>query len=150
MNLAGIVSQQERLDFFRSKYGTGLVIKLFCHFTIPPKEKRLLVVSISPEPLLLVINSEINEYKQKRPHLRQQQVCLRQSENDFLDHDSYLDCSRVRDDFSEAEIERVITRDLTRILGTINMNAIAEILTVVDDSVTLERRHKDRIVSDLS
>ncbi len=150
MNLADAFPLEARLEFFRGRFRPGAVIKLFCEFATPPKEKRLLVVSILPEPLLLVINSDINEYKQKRPYLRSQQVCIRAADYEFLDHDSYIDCSRVRDEFTQADIEQVITADTTRILGAINPDSIAEIMTVVDDSVTLEQRHKTRIISDLN
>jgi hypothetical protein len=150
MDLAGSFSHEERLEFFRERFRPGVVLKLFCDFTVPPKEKRLIVVSVEPEPLLLVINSEINEYKQKRPHLRGQQIAISSEECDFLDHDSFIDCSKVYDDFSSVEIENVVVNDTTLILGNINSRIVGEIMTVVDDSVTLEQRHKTRIISDLN
>src|SRR4051794_12476435 len=115
MRLADSFSPDERRESFRRQFRTGLVIRLFCPFTAPPKEKRLLIVSVLPRPLFFVINSDRNEYKQRRPRLLEQQVILRQASYDFLDHDSYVDCSRVRDDFSQEEIEVIVSAELSRI-----------------------------------
>jgi hypothetical protein len=149
MSFAGSFPSEERKESFSRQFRPGLILRLFCSFTSPPKEKRLLVVSISPEPLVFVINSEINEYKRRRSDLLKQQVCLRQSDYAFLDHNSYVDCSRVRDDFTLSEIEAIVANDPRRILGNIDSATAVEIVETVNDSVTLEPRHKNRVISDL-
>jgi hypothetical protein len=149
MSLADAFSADERRESFRRQFRPGVVVKLFCKFTDPQKEKRLLIVSVEPYPLFFVINSNTNEYKQKRPHLLRQQLLLQQSHYPFLEHDSYVDCSKVRGDFSKAEIEGIISRESKRLLGMINEDAVADVLTTVNDSVTLEPRHKTKIINDL-
>jgi hypothetical protein len=42
---------------------------VFTTYTTPPKDKSVAVVSVEPEILGIFINSEINQFVQKRPKL---------------------------------------------------------------------------------
>lgn len=149
MNLGDAFPLESRVRIFRERFQPKAVIKLFCSFTDPPKEKRLLIVSINPIPLFFVINSKINAFKLKRKELLDQQVPIPASSHTFFEHDSYIDCSRVRDDFSVMEIEEIISQDISRMLGVISDDVAANIIEIVTDSVTLEPRYKNLIVSNM-
>ena len=92
--------EKERADLAEQHLTPGEVLYLFCDFTTPPKEKYFIVASHTGRPLLFIINSEIHPYVAKRPHLNQCQVQLSVQEYDFLDHDSFANCSKVIDDFT--------------------------------------------------
>ena len=53
MNLGEHFSDEEKVKFVERNLLPGHVIKLFCHTTKRPKEKRLAIVSLNPELLLL-------------------------------------------------------------------------------------------------
>ena len=97
MNLGEHFSDEEKVNFVERNLIPGHVIKLFCHTTKRPKEKRLAIVSLNPELLLFFINSEVPNFKQKSPYLKNQQISLKAEDNtEFLEHDSWLDCSASR------------------------------------------------------
>lgn len=150
MSLARSFPPEERLESFNRQFVSGVVIRLFCDFTRPPKEKRLLIINTSSRPHFFVINSEINEFKQDRRRLLEQQVLLEAAEYEYLDHDSYVDCSRVWDEFMFDEIKQALISDPGRILGHINSRSAGTIMTVVDDSSTLEPRQKELVISTLN
>lgn len=60
--------------------------------------KKFLVVAGVTEDHILVcavmINSEINQYIQKRPRMLSCQVELKSDDYDFLSHDSYANCAQ--------------------------------------------------------
>ena len=58
----------------RRQIAAGNVLYLFCHFTTPEKDKFVVVASDGAVPLLLVINSDIRPFVQKKPHLLACQV----------------------------------------------------------------------------
>ena len=70
----------------------------------------------------VIINSRINPFIQKRPHLLARQVQINAADYDFLDHDSYINCAqpwKVQADYfhgftqkgclSDADLQRVRT-----------------------------------------
>jgi hypothetical protein len=59
MTLAGSFPQAEREESFKRQFLPGVLIRLFCPFTTPQKEKRLLIVGSTAPPSFFVINSEI-------------------------------------------------------------------------------------------
>ncbi|MBK7868334.1 MAG: hypothetical protein IPJ75_15870 [Ignavibacteriales bacterium] len=52
----------------------GNVLKLFCDFTRPPKDKRLILVSVNPLIAVFLINSTINTFIANRPSLNASQI----------------------------------------------------------------------------
>lgn len=150
MTLASSFPQAQREESFERQFVPGVLIRLFCSFTIPKKEKRLLIVDCGPPPFFFVINSEINQYKQEKSRLLAQQVLLEHAQYGCMDHNCYVDCSNLRDEFSYDHIKGRLTAEPDRFLGRINPATLAEILTVVDDSKTLEPREKETIISKLS
>jgi hypothetical protein len=139
MNLSHLFSDEDKLKSFTGQFNPGRVLYLFCNFTQPPKEKYLLVVSTNPIILMFVINSEINPFKASKAHLLKAQLPVTITEHDFLDHDSFIDCSQVitQNDFRLEEIHKQVLKDMTRIKGTITPLLAQNILDVVTLSRTL-------------
>lgn len=76
----------------------GSVVYTWCDFCKPPKDKFLLVASVSPRLLVLVINSEVNQFYVVRG-LSHFHVLVPQEEHTFLQYDSHACCIEAIDAF---------------------------------------------------
>lgn len=83
---------------FHDDITPGTIFRAFITTTSPPKTKYFVLVARDPL-CCFFINSETNEFKASRPHYREQQIKLHQSDYAFLDYDSWLDCSGIMDEF---------------------------------------------------
>jgi hypothetical protein len=151
MDLKVRFSAEERLKFVRERFQAGAVIKLDCDFTTPPKPKRLLVVAANRgRPLLFLINTSPTEFAKNRPRLINQHLPLAKADENFLDYDSFLDCSTAYDNFDSREIEKTLADDTSLFLGNISRECAAKILELVADSPTLSRVHIDEISMEIA
>lgn len=60
-------------------------------------EKFFIVAGVSGNRILccsVLINSKINPFIMRRPHMLERQLCLRADEYDFLSHESYVNCAQ--------------------------------------------------------
>ena len=121
---------------------------LHCAFTTPSKNKYLVLGSVHPELLFLVINTRPSDFIMKREWLRQCQVLLCQSEHDFLQHDSYIDCTAAQV-ISLSEIYRQVEVDVSRIKSELSANARDQMIAAVKFSKTLPEAHKVALLSAL-
>lgn len=151
MDLKDSFSPEERLKFVRERFRAGLVIKLFCDFTTPPKFKWLLIVSTHSErPLFFIINTEPTEFAKQNARLRDQHKPIMKQSNPFLEHDSFIDCSTAHDNFDRNEIEEALAMDTSLILGSICSETAALILESISESPTLSRVHINQIGMEIS
>jgi hypothetical protein len=125
----------------------GAVIRINCNFTVPPKMKRLFVACVSPNPVLLIINTTPNAFVLKR--LMHLQVLLAATENNFLNHDSFVDCSNPKRDFSQADLLTAVTKDVKSFLGRVSGRGIADIVKAVSHATTIEPGLKRLILETL-
>lgn len=96
MSLGNLFSQKDRLESLQRQFKPGLVMYLYCSFTIPKaKNKYLLLLDVYSQPSFFIINSNISEYYKSRKHLLHSQVLLKASEYGFLSNDSYIDCTKI-------------------------------------------------------
>jgi hypothetical protein len=128
----------------------GNVLRLFCSFTKPPKEKRLIIVN--PDPLIgfFIINSRLNEFVLHNPDLLQSQVLIHPGDYAFIDRDSYIACDKVIFNFTRANIEKQLREDYARCLGGIDEKLRDIIIRTCQQSVTLTGAEIDQIVTNLS
>jgi len=150
MNLGEHFSEDDKNQFVERNLRPSHVIKLFCRTTTPPKEKRLVIASINPELLIFIINSEIPRFYEKKPYLKNQQIPLTKQKENFLDHDSWLDCSEVFREFNIQKVKEILLADTSRVLGRLSDEVIAQLMDVVSESETLEQRHINQIISDIA
>jgi len=54
--------KRERLASVRRQLTPWRVVRVFCEFTSPPKDKLLVIGRMGPEVQVLVINSELSAY----------------------------------------------------------------------------------------
>lgn len=151
MDLQVRFSREERLKFVRERFHAGAVIKLDCDFTTPPKPKRLLVVAANRKrPLLFIINTLPTDFAKTRPRLIGQHLPLAKADENFLDHDSFLDCSTAYDNFNRDDIINELADDTSLVLGQLSPQAAEKILELIADSPTLSRAHMNEISSEIA
>jgi hypothetical protein len=150
MGLGDSFSASDRIESFARQFTAGAVCNLFCGFTVPPKEKLLVVGCVLPHPLLLVINSEINPYYRKRQHLLDRQVKILAAEHSFLNHDSFVDCSQAVEVFSRDHIEQQVVLNMLRMKGYLSQSAKLAVRNGIQAARTVSLRHKEWILAELA
>jgi hypothetical protein len=110
----------------------------------------LIVVCSGPKLLFFVINSNIHKYIEIRPELKKCQVIIPEADYDFLDHDSFIDCSNVIDSIDGLEIINQIGKDLSRLKGELNKATKILIIAAVQTAKTVSPYHKKLIIGALS
>lgn len=127
----------------------GDVLYLHCDFTTPPKNKYLVVCCCDPL-LVLIINSEINEFILSRPHLLECQVDVAQSDHLFLDWDSFINCIEAHAAFDLEVVKEQISHSYREtVRGEIADYCMREVYLAVGRSKTMQRKHKRLILEAL-
>jgi hypothetical protein len=140
-----------RLESVQRQFRAGLVITLFCDFVNDPKPKWLLIVCARCDPpLFFIVNTDPTEYAQQTPRLRNQQVPILKVDDPFMDHDSWIDCSVVFNNFDLAGMIDALANDVDRVKGVICKDTALAILEKVTESEVLEHRHINQISAELS
>lgn len=104
----------------RRRLVPGAVIKLMVTMDDGElQEKRFVVIKVDDNTSTCVINSEIGPYIQARPHLARCQASMPVAQHDFMDHDSFVDCSRARQ-YKTPDVLRDLQNEPTWILGAIS------------------------------
>ena len=106
-----------------------------------------MLVYVGQQPLVFLINSNISTYIRSKPDLSNCQVKLEVGKNSFLDHDSYLDCSNVFDNFSDKDILDAIASSPDAVQGELSKKTTRLILKVVKGAKSISPRHKQLIIN---
>lgn len=139
--------ENERREYVERHLLPGCILRLFCHFTEPPKEKYLVLVCTTRSWLALTINTRVPSLAQR--DVRRSHLPLHASEYDFLRYDSFLDCSKVHPIEKDAIMCQVLG-DTGRIVGTISATTRAQVVTAVRQARTIVRRDKQAILRSLA
>ena len=118
----------------------GRILRLFCSFTNPPKDKFVVVVATDPFCLGFLINSNPTALQKAKKHLSDE--LIRVSARDgyaFLTNPdpSVLDCTFAAD-LNLGETLAQIAQDSSRVIGLIFDATRTQIISVVEKSMTLE------------
>lgn len=118
----------------------GRILRLFCSFTNPPKEKFVVIVATDPFCLGFLINSRPTALQETRRHLSDELVPVSADDGyDFLTNPepSVLDCTFAADlDLGETLAQ--MAQDASRVRGFISDATRTQIVRVVEKSMTLE------------
>lgn len=130
----------------------GRILRLFCSFTNPPKEKFVVVVATQPFCLGFLINSNPTALQKSKKHLSDELISVSAQDGyAFLTNPqpSVLDCTYAADlDFDETVAQ--LTQDFSRVLGLITDATRKQIIDVVGESMTLEGGISKIIVKNLT
>ena len=127
----------------------GSVVYTWCDFCNPAKNKYLLVVSIEPNLLVLVINSEINQF-----YIANGQdifhVLVPQSEHPFLHHDSHACCVEAIDAFDISFMHSSIVANYAEFhRGYLSIRCLKEVYEAVLAQKLIRRGYKIEILSSI-
>ena len=111
--------EETQQEFIASQMVPGAVFRIHCHFTTPPKLKRVVLVACEPDHLFLIINTNIPQIVKYNPNRAQCQLRLLAGNCAYLDHDSWLDCSDVIQ-IDEHEVSQQLVGNLDGVLGGID------------------------------
>lgn len=98
-------------------------------------DKFLIIAGVAQDRILVcsvMINSQINQYIQKRPHLLACQVELKGNGYDFLSHDSYANCAQP----IKAKLEVFMLNDF-KYCGLLTDSDLKEVQQQIINSGTL-------------
>ena len=117
----------------------GRVLRLFCSFTDPPKEKFVVIVATNPINLGFLINSNATDLQKSKKHLSDELIQVSKADGyDFLTNPqpSVLDCTYAAD-LDLDEMVAQITQDSSRVLSFITDETRERVIEVVRESMTL-------------
>jgi hypothetical protein len=130
----------------------GRILKLFCAFTKPPKEKYIVLAATNPVLLGFVVNSELTSLQAKHPHLQEELVSMHANQGYlFLTNalPSYLDCTQAID-LDENDVIAQVVENPGRDLKMINATTREQVLKVMVNSLTLDGGTAKLIIKNLS
>ena len=102
---------------------------MFCKEHHPPKEKRIVVLGIDTNGDLIgvvFINSDINWKIIRTEELAQLQHFVTKEENEYLEWDSYIDCSDLFE-LPYTKVSTSIQNNPQNVLGTVDANDLKTI-----------------------
>lgn len=144
-----LMKYKQRERIIREHILPWQIVRLYCQFTTPPKNKYFLIVKVEPQPLLFMVNSRIHPYVKSRAYLNQCQAPLKANENLFLTHDSYVDCREVCKHFSLNDIVTQVETDMRRIKGFISTESQEQVIAAIKISPVLVQKDKNEILINL-
>lgn len=125
----------------------GAVLHKHCDFTTPPKDKFLVVASLEPRLLVLLINSEINQFyvQQRLDHFH---VPIPKAEHDFLTHDSYTNCVEAHTAFDCSQIKQEVIDNYTKVFkGWLTDECLEAVYHAVKGNIMIRKGHQREIMS---
>jgi hypothetical protein len=143
-DLSDLFPQSFRDDFAERNIQVGSVIRVFVKDTIPPKIKYFIVIGFSDEKVLLgtvFINSAINQNIFNTEYLKGLNIPLDAQVYDFIDHNSFVDCSDIRER-SFSEIKRLLSNDPECSKGIISEETMKIISTTLANASTISLSKK--------
>ena len=149
MVLGDHLSEEQKRKYIHTRLIAGAVIYRFCDFTKPPKPKYLLVVQVQAETIIIVINTAINQFTQDRQHLLDCQVSIDVATHNFLDHDSFIDCTATESLITTDLVEEIL-QDMSKLRGQITTEMKAKVIAALNDCYTIEPNRIASLVASLS
>ncbi len=135
----------DREDDVGRELRPGMVLYLDAAFTNPPKPKYVLLACLDPRPVVLVINSQVNPNVESDPARAGRHVKLSAADYAFLQHDSYLDCSKGYSIDCDTDVSGQLVCDLSRIKGELCCADRQSVVTTIRTSATIPMRIRKAI-----
>jgi hypothetical protein len=146
MALGDSFPENFKSEFASRNIEIGTVLRLAVKDTTPPKIKRFIVIGKTMDGLSLAslyINSDINKNIHWCIELQNLQILLNCNDNEFLDNDSYVDCSKLV--IREAlEISNIIKENPSAVIGKLKEIDFKYILETVKNSTTIKGKLKNK------
>ena len=135
---------EEREGYCDGVIKAGAVFCMRVEHTTPPKLKRFIVIGFNEDRTLvgfLFINSEINPRLFPSPHLKSLHLPLCAEDCSYVDHDSFLDCSRLYEMNFQTLKEKCVA-DIGIYLGEATATDFEKIINLTASATTIETKKK--------
>jgi hypothetical protein len=136
----------------RAKIKPGSIIHLFCNFINPPHNKFVVVTHIDhheDELLVFFINSAISPFMAKDPNLVACQISLTKIRYPFLDHDSFLNCSKVIDSIDIDTIIDHLLKTPKDLKGVLLKEESSKVVQAVSIAQTISEYDRELIIKSI-
>ena len=143
-DFSDLFPQSFKDDFAERNIQIGSVIRVFVKDTTPPKVKYFIVIGFSEDKVLLgtvFINSAINQNVFNTEYLRGLNIPLDAQMHDFIDHNSFIDCSDIKER-SLVEIKHLLSNDPECSKGIISEETMKIISTTLANASTISLSKK--------
>ncbi len=150
MEIVSALPPDSQKEFILRHLVKGAVFRRHVSFTTPPKLKFFALVGLDQETdrfKVVLINSEINTFTLKRKGLLARQVTIPRAGHDFLDADSYIDCTELHE-MSVQELINGMTNDYDEAKGSLESGLLEEVLGQVKKAATIARINKRIVTQD--
>lgn len=127
-------------DFADFNLEVGCVIKCFTYHTVPPKEKRFVILGINADGNYVgsvFINTNVNFNVINSQELLELQYPVKNQPNDYLDHDSFIDCSELFE-FSRQDLFNLLIAEPEKALGKVSQEDLKILFNLVKSSPIIE------------
>ena len=138
-NLGDSFPKKLRNEFAQKNICIGSVIRVPVQDTTPPKIKRLIIVGIEEDNVLLAtafINSEININILNTPELTSLQYGLQTLNCDFIDRDSFVDCSIIKERKIQ-KLKEYISNNPNAVMGELEEKDLERIKGLLISATTI-------------
>lgn len=126
----------------------GAIVHVYVQSLRNPKHKYCVLACLEPRALLLLVNSEITEFKQQQPDLLAGQVEIDCASHACLRYDSWLDCTESHS-YETQQLVREYDANAGIVVGRLSDLLRRRVIEVVRRSRTLSKRDIERILAAL-
>ena len=136
-----------RQQFVQDHLKSTCVVKVAVRFPEGTKVKFLAIAYEDDEDCLaFVINTEVNPFVAKRPHLNQCQVKIDCATHSFLDHDSYVACHEALA-LNRRDLVDELVAAPSKLKGNVTDAVREQIVSAVKYARTISEAEKSKILS---
>ncbi len=124
----------------------GSVLRLHVLDTTPPKIKRFIIIGISKDKISLAtvyINSNLNINVFRNTKLQGLQLELNESGREYLDKDSFVDCSTIKEK-SYTDLKNALQELPIKNIGTVSDTDLNQIVNKIRGAETISPVVKKR------
>lgn len=144
MALGDLFPEEFRAEFSKRSLERGSVIRAQFVETHPPKIKLYVVLGASKDKVVfgvVLINSRINPHLFRDPMIRSWHIPIACSDYEFLQHDSFIDCTQI---FEKAtpELLEAIKNAPEIVVGRLNEPDFNQVKTAIQHATTIAKATK--------
>ncbi|MBL4561042.1 MAG: hypothetical protein JKX79_08670 [Labilibaculum sp.] len=146
MNLADLFSDELRQEFAERNIDLGRTILIEIPNFGVTYPKYIVIVAENENEFAIayvVINSEINNFIFPTPYLKSLHVPIDRASHDFLDHDSFINCTEIRE-FTKQEVIDFISAHPERVVGNITEGILTAVHATLHSATTIPKIIKVR------
>ena len=145
MAFADSLPPQDRKQYIAGQLQAWRILRLYCQFTHPPKEKFLFLIDTASDLRFFVISSGISKLIESQPRMRGTQVPIDAASHPCLSYDSIADCSRTYA-ITREDAEQQLMADLSRIKDLASTALRPLVIEAVQANPRMTEREKREIL----